>query len=129
MLSRIESLIGRCQPGWSLPREFYSSDEIYHLDLARVWRRGWLFAGHACEIPRPGDFFTLEVDTDPIVVVREEGGAICALHNVYRHGGSRVCTEPSGHAARLVCPYHQWTYALDGQLLACRGMDEDFDKA
>jgi Rieske 2Fe-2S family protein len=128
MQTRIESLVARCQPGRSLPGDFYSGEEIYRLDVARVWRTGWLFAGHACEIPQPGDFFTIEVDTDPIVVVRGDGGAIHALHNICRHRGSLICTEPSGHVTRLVCPYHQWTYALDGKLLACRGMDEELDK-
>ncbi len=129
MQTAIESLIARCQPGWSLPREFFSDEEVYRLDVARLWRTGWLFAGHSCEIPRPGDYFTLEVDADPIIVLRAEDGAIHALHNVCRHRGSVICTEPSGHITRLVCPYHQWTYGLDGKLLACRGMGEDLEKA
>jgi Rieske 2Fe-2S family protein len=102
---------------------------MYQLDLARVWRRGWLFAGHACEIPEPGDFFTVDVDTDSVIVLRAEGGGIHGLHNVCRHRGSLICTERSGHVRRLVCPYHQWTYSLEGQLLACRGMQEDLDKS
>ena len=129
MLSRIESLIGSCRPGWSLPREFYSAEEIYRADVEAVWRKGWLFAGHACEIPKPGDYFTVPVDTDSIIVVRGENGLIHGLHNVCRHRGSIVCTEPVGHASRLVCPYHQWAYGLDGRLLACRGMQEDLDKS
>jgi Rieske 2Fe-2S family protein len=129
MQTGIESLIARCQPGWSLPRDFYNDDTVYQLDLERVWRRGWLFAGHACEIPQPGDYFTLEVGTDPVIVLRDDDGAIHGLHNVCRHRGSLICTEPAGHARRLVCPYHQWTYALDGQLLACRGMQEELDKS
>ena len=129
MQTGLESLIARCQPGWSLPADFYSRDDVYQLDLERVWRRGWLFAGHACEIPQPGDYFTLDVGTDPVIVLRADDGAIHSLHNVCRHRGSLICTEPSGHARRLVCPYHQWTYALDGQLLACRGMQEELDKS
>ena len=124
MQSRIESLIARRQPGWSLPREFYSGDEVYRHDLDHVWRAGWLFAGHACEIPKAGDYFTLDVDVDSILVTRSDDGAIHALHNVCRHRGSVICEEQSGHANRLVCPYHQWTYGLDGKLLACRGMHE-----
>ena len=128
MQSAIESLIARCQPGWSLPRDFYSADEIYRLDLARLWRTGWLFAGHSCEVSRPGDYFTLEVDSDSIIVVRAEDGVVHALYNVCRHRGSVICSEAAGQVTRLVCPYHQWTYALDGKLLACRGMGEEFDK-
>ena len=128
MQTAIESLIARCPPGQALPREFYAEEEIYRLDVARLWRTGWLFAGHACEVPKAGDYFTLEVDTDSIIVARGDDGAIHALHNVCRHRGSVICPEPAGHATRLVCPYHQWTYALDGRLLACRGMPEDLDK-
>ena len=129
MQTKIESLVARCQPGWSLAREFYSAEEFYRVDVARLWRAGWLFAGHSCEIPQRGDYFTLEVDTDSIVVLRGDDGAVHALHNVCRHRGSIVCTEPAGRVTRLVCPYHQWTYALDGKLLACRGMGDDLDKA
>jgi Rieske 2Fe-2S family protein len=128
MQTGLESLLARCQPGWSLPGDFYRGDTVYLLDLDRVWRRGWLFAGHACEIPKPGDYFTLEVDTDSIIVVRDDDGEIHGLHNVCRHRGSVICTERTGHTRRLVCPYHQWTYGLDGELLACRGMQEDLDK-
>ena len=129
MQTAIEQLVARCQPGWTLPGEFFSDENIYQLDVTRVWRTGWLFAGHACEIPRPGDFFTLDVDADSVIVARGEDGAVHALHNVCRHRGSVICPEAAGHTTRLVCPYHQWTYALDGSLLACRGMPSDLDKA
>ena len=125
----IETLVERCRPGWSLPGEFHSGEEIYRLDVKRIWRTGWLFAGHSCEIPRAGDYFTLDVDADSMVVVRGEDGAVQGLQNVCRHRGSLVCTESAGHVARFVCPYHQWTYGLDGRLLACRGMPDDLDKA
>jgi Rieske 2Fe-2S family protein len=129
MQTGLESLIARCQPGWSLPADFYKQDDVYQLDLECVWRRGWLFAGHACEIPQPGDYFTLDVGTDPVIVLRSDDGTFHGLHNVCRHRGSVICTERSGHAHRLVCPYHQWTYGLDGQLLACRGMQEELDNS
>jgi Rieske 2Fe-2S family protein len=123
------ALLANCRPGCALPREFYQDEAVYRVDVERIWRTGWLFAGHSCEIPRPGDYFTLELDTDPLVVVRDAGGAIRAHHNVCRHRGSIVCPEPAGHVTRLVCPYHQWTYALDGKLTACRGMQADLDKS
>jgi Rieske 2Fe-2S family protein len=128
MQTGIEALIGRCRPGWSLPREFYSDEEVYRFDLACIWRAGWLFAAHACEILESGDYLTLELGADSIIIARGDDGAIRGLHNVCRHRGSLICTEPAGHAVRLVCPYHQWTYGLDGRLLACRGMPDDLDK-
>ena len=126
---RLDSLLVRCRSGWSLPREFYSTEEIYRRDVDQIWRRGWLFAGHSCEIPKRGDYFTLQVDTDPIIVMRGDEGTVHGLHNVCRHRGSVICTESAGHVTRLVCPYHQWAYDLDGRLLACRGMQEDLDKS
>jgi len=121
--------LAACRPGWSLPGEFYRDAATYQKDLERVWRTGWLFAGHTCEISKPGDYFTLEVDTDSIIVIRNGDGTVQALHNVCRHRGSMICTETSGHLDRLGCPYHQWTYRLDGALIACRGMQPELDKS
>ena len=120
----LDSLLAECRPGWALPGKFHSAEAIYRADLDRVWRTGWLFAGHACEIPKPGDYFSLQVDADPLIVIRGQDGTIHGLHNVCRHRGSIICHEGTGHATRLVCPYHQWTYGLDGALLSCRGMQE-----
>src|SRR2546425_35114 len=126
---RVAGLIANHQAGCALPREFYRDEEVYHHDLDRIWRRGWLFAGHSCEIPKPGDYFTLEIDTDSIIVIRGDDAAVRGLHNVCRHRGSLICGEQAGHVTRPVCPYHQWTYARDGTLLACRGMQDDLDKS
>ena len=128
MPSRIESLISQSPTGWSLSRSFYSDEDVYRLDLERIWRTGWLFAGHSCELPNSGDYLTLAVDQDSILAIRGEDGALRAFHNVCRHRGSLICDHPAGHAQRLVCPYHQWTYGLDGSLLACRGMQADLDQ-
>lgn len=124
MQERFESLLAQCRPGWSLPGEFYSDERVYRRDLDAVWRSGWLFAGHSCEIPDRGDYFTMGMDTDSLIIVRDETGEIHALHNVCRHRGSVICDQASGRATRLVCPYHQWAYGFDGRLLACRGMHE-----
>jgi Rieske 2Fe-2S family protein len=126
--TKIAVLLDSCHPGWSLPGAFYWDEALYHLDIERVWRRGWLFAGHTCEIPEPGDYFTVEVGTDSILILRDDEGQIRGLHNVCRHRGSRLCIEASGHLNKIVCPYHQWVYARDGRLLAARGMQEDLDK-
>jgi len=108
---------------------FYSDEEIYQFDCERVWRAGWLFAGHSCEIPNAGDYFSLEVDCDSILVARDGNGQARALYNICRHRGSLICEHAAGHARRLVCPYHRWTYDLDGRLLHTPGMPEDLDKA
>ena len=125
----LADLVASRQAGYSLPGDFYSSELVYRAELEQIWRRGWLFVGHTCEIPNPGDYFTFAVDNDSLIVIRDDDGEIHALWNVCRHRGTQICDEPQGRAGRLVCPYHQWTYARDGSLVSCRGMQEDIDKS
>ncbi|MGI9425199.1 MAG: aromatic ring-hydroxylating oxygenase subunit alpha [Hyphomicrobiaceae bacterium] len=124
-----EGLIKSRRPGWSLEQPFYVDPTIFALDMERVFRTGWLFAGHACEIREPGDFFSYDVAGDSLIVIRQDDGSVRALFNVCRHRGSRICRKPSGHARRLVCPYHQWTYDKDGRLLHNNWMPDNFDKS
>ena len=123
----IRGLVTQSRPGYALPQAFYHDPELYRAEIDAIWRRGWLFAGHSCEIPGAGDYSVFEVDTDPIVVVRREDGTVGAMHNVCRHRGSLVVTQPCGHSRVFVCPYHQWTYGLDGRLLAARHMPAGLD--
>jgi len=109
--------------GRSLPRSYYVDEDVFAADLDAVWRRYWLFAGHTCELAAPGDFLVIEPADESLIVVRADDGRLRALHNTCRHRGSRICDEPAGKAKRFVCPYHQWTYALDGSLQACGGVD------
>ncbi|MDP7274092.1 MAG: aromatic ring-hydroxylating dioxygenase subunit alpha [Planctomycetaceae bacterium] len=123
----IMKLVARRQPGHGLPTEFYVDELVYQAELERIWRRGWLFAGHTCQVPQPGDYFTLDVGSDPLIVIRDDEGSIRALHNVCRHRGAELCTAASGRIGRFICPYHQWAYARDGSLQSCRGMQADLD--
>jgi glycine betaine catabolism A len=115
--SGIASLVRRYQPGGPLERAFYTAPEIFEADLRQIFYRQWLFAGHACAIPQPGDYFTWRLGSESIVVVRGKDGEIRAFHNFCRHRGTRICNEEHGHARKLVCPYHRWTYDLDGSLI------------
>jgi len=126
--SEMLSLIRSRKAGFSLPQPFYNDPDFFRLDIELIWGRDWLFAGHDCELPDPGYFFTLQVGDYPVVVVRDLEGRIRAFHNTCRHRGSRVCATDKGAAVRLVCPYHQWSYSLDGKLLFARQMGKDFDK-
>ncbi|CAM3530798.1 aromatic ring-hydroxylating dioxygenase subunit alpha [Halomonas sp. FME1] len=113
---------------FSLPQPFYNDARLFALDMQEVFEKEWLFAGMTCEIPAKGNFMTLEIGDNPIVIVRGGEGQIHAFHNVCRHRGSRLCTKDKGKVAKLVCPYHQWTYELDGRLLfAGSDMGTDFD--
>ncbi|MGH8692229.1 MAG: aromatic ring-hydroxylating oxygenase subunit alpha, partial [Burkholderiales bacterium] len=116
------------RPGWSLPGAFHRDEAIYRADIELIWRKGWLFAGHGCEVRNPGDWLTLQVDSDSIIVIRGEDGAVRALHNVCRHRGTQLVPPGRGSSRRIVCPYHQWTYDTGGALTFCRGMHE-FDHA
>jgi len=125
MLSRLRQR----NPETALERDFYCSREDYQIDLDLIWYREWLFIGHDCEVPNPGNYLTVQIGDYPVVVVRDREGVLRAFHNSCRHRGSRICSAEHGTAARLVCPYHQWTYHLDGRLFSARDMGEDFNKS
>ena len=125
LLSRLR----RRSPTTAFERDFYTNQDDFRAELEMIWYREWLFMAHDCELPTPGDYLAIQVGEYPIVIVRDRDGTVRAFHNTCRHRGSRICVKEHGHAARLVCPYHQWTYALDGRLLAARDMGDAFDKS
>jgi Rieske 2Fe-2S family protein len=112
-----------------LQQEFYNDPTVYDVDVEAIWRKGWVFAGHTCEIPQTGDFVELRLANDSILILRDEFGKVQALHNVCRHRGSLICGEACGRVKKLVCPYHRWAYSLDGSLFHAPGMQEDLDKS
>ena len=100
-----------------LPAWTYDHDELMELEKELVFRRNWLLVGHVNEIPRPGDFMTLDVADERALVVRGGDGEVRAFHNLCRHRGSRVVAEPSGNCGSVItCPFHGWSYDLDGRL-------------
>ena len=123
----IQSLLANRKPNHSLPRPFYIDPDIFRLDLERIFYKSWLFAVPTCEIPKPGNYVTHKVGLYSVIIVRGNDGAIRAFHNTCRHRGSTLCREAKGTKPKIVCPYHQWTYELDGRLLWARDMDADFD--
>ncbi|MFK7861663.1 MAG: aromatic ring-hydroxylating dioxygenase subunit alpha [Granulosicoccus sp.] len=130
MLPRdIKTLLSEHQPGYTLPQRFYTDESVYEHDLQRIFYSQWLFAIPACEIPDTGDFVTHKVGRYSLVIVRDADHKIRAFHNVCRHRGATLCSENKGSVPKLVCPYHQWTYELDGRLLFARDMGPDFDLA
>ncbi len=116
-------------PGAGLTREFYTDAAIFQFDLEQIFYRDWLFVAHSGELPQTGSYVTLQIGTYPIVLTRAADGVIRAFVNSCRHRGARVCPEASGTAPKLVCPYHQWTYHLDGRLFAARQMGAGFDRS
>jgi Rieske 2Fe-2S family protein len=125
----LAALLATRRDGHGMPRELYRSEALYAEELRRIWQAGWLFAGFAFELPDPGDFITLAVDSTPLLVLRGDDGEVRAFHNVCRHRGTQLCREDGGHLRSIVCPYHAWTYARDGALLRCHGMHDGVDKS
>lgn len=101
-----------------VPAARYYDPGFAALEMEHVWLKSWLMAGLASEVPDAGNFKLFERLGRSVIIVRGKDGAIRAFHNVCRHRGSAVVTEPEGTAARFVCPYHGWTYGTEGQLLA-----------
>ena len=114
--ARLAALVARQRPGWSLDREFYLDPAVAAADLAAIWHRRWLFVAHGVELPEPGCVLALEIGAEPLLLVRGRDGIVRGFANVCRHRGSRICKPGPGRAHRLVCPYHAWTYDLDGRL-------------
>ncbi len=112
--------------GWGLERDFYTDPAIFAVEMQRIFRRVWLYAGHHSRIPEPGDYFTVAIGDESLIVVRGHDGTIHAVANVCRHRGSRICVADQGRVKKLVCPYHQWAYELDGKLAAARHMPDGF---
>jgi phenylpropionate dioxygenase-like ring-hydroxylating dioxygenase large terminal subunit len=125
----LADLIARQPADHSLLQAFYRDPAIFREDLRRMLFRHWLCVGHASRVPDPGDYFLYEVAEESVIVVRGRDGQLRALVNVCRHRGSRVCTQASGRAKLLVCPYHAWVYNLDGSLRGARYMPDGFDTA
>ena len=127
--AKLAALIARQPAAHSLQQAFYGDPDIFRRDVERVLLRHWLCAGHQSSLPKPGDFQLLEIAGESAIIVRGEDGQLRALVNVCRHRGSRVCWEQSGQSGSFTCPYHGWTYGLDGSLQAARFMPAEFDRS
>ncbi len=101
----------------TVSRRIFIDENIYSMELERIFARCWLFLCHESEIPVEGDFVSAYMGQDPILVTRNSSGGISAFLNTCRHRGMRLCRTGKGHAKRFVCPYHAWSYDHDGRLL------------
>jgi glycine betaine catabolism A len=115
----------------TLHGRFYTSQEIFAEERERVFSRRWVCIGRESQIADPGSFVVKEVAGESLIILRDRSQEIRAYFNVCRHRGTRICTEHSGRFSNTIqCPYHAWTYTLDGKLLGAPSMDgvEGFDK-
>ncbi|HEY2683349.1 MAG TPA: aromatic ring-hydroxylating dioxygenase subunit alpha [Steroidobacteraceae bacterium] len=125
----ISKLAPHSKSGFSLQREFYCDEAVFAADMREVVSKKWLVAGHVDRLKRKGDYFLFKVGHESIIIMRSDETTISAFYNVCRHRGSLICLKDEGHVVRLTCPYHAWSYGLDGQLVSARLMPEDFVKA
>ncbi len=126
-MNHIENMLKRRKSGFSLESDFYHDQAIFDLEMKAIFENDWVFGGNDCEIPKPGDYITATIGRNSIIIVRDQQEQIHAYLNSCRHRGSLICTHKKGNANQLVCPYHQWTYGLDGTLKHAGEMGSDFD--
>jgi choline monooxygenase len=102
----------------SLPGTAYTDPVLYEQELTEVFERAWILVGHTSELAEPGDYVTANVGREPVLVVRDHDGRLRAMSNVCRHRASTILEGTGRTRSVMRCPYHAWTYELDGQLAA-----------
>ena len=129
-MQSLKKCIGPVETGWSLPPAWYVSEELYELEQAVVFRSGWVGVGRSDRWRESGDFSAMTLAGVPLVVVRDDDGNLRAYANSCSHRGAQVMVG-EGSCARMRCPFHFWTYGLDGRLVGAPSMNKttNFDKA
>jgi phenylpropionate dioxygenase-like ring-hydroxylating dioxygenase large terminal subunit len=108
----------------------YTSPDVFDAEMDRIYGQGWVFVAHESEVPEPGDYVTRRVGCQPVIVSRARDGSVHVLSNRCAHRGNRICNLDQGNASSFRCPYHGWTYAGDGRLVAVpmkQGYADRFD--
>jgi glycine betaine catabolism A len=123
----------------TLPQQYFVSDEVFRQEQEQIFSKQWLLVGHQSQVANAGDYFLVSVPPssdyaaarESLIVIRDKSGVIHGFYNVCRHRGTRLKEDACGHASAIQCPYHAWTYGLDGRLIGAPHMDEvpGFDKA
>jgi phenylpropionate dioxygenase-like ring-hydroxylating dioxygenase large terminal subunit len=115
----------------SLPQRYFISPEVFAEERTKIFSKQWLLVGHQNQVTDPGDYVVQEANGESLILIRDKANQIHGFFNVCRHRGSRLIENNDGNCATIQCPYHAWTYGLDGRLIGGPHMDEvpDFDKA
>jgi len=115
----------------SLPQKYFVSPDIFAKEQAEIFSKEWLLVGHQSQLEKSGDFFLATIAGESVIVTRDQKSEVRGFYNVCRHRGTRLKEDAYGHASAIQCPYHAWTYGLDGRLIGAPHMDEvpGFDKA
>ena len=115
----------------TLPQRYFVSPEVFVEEREKIFSAQWVLVGHQSQVAAPGDYIVQDVIGESLIVIREKSGEIHGFYNVCRHRGTRLREDHAGHASAIQCPYHAWTYGLDGRLIGAPHMDDvpSFDKA
>ncbi len=115
----------------TLPQRYFVSPAVFAEEQEAIFAQQWACVGHQSGVAKAGDYFLATVARESLLVTRDQSNAVRGFYNVCRHRGTRLCEEASGHANAIQCPYHAWTYALDGRLIGAPQMESapGFDKA
>lgn len=115
------------QPGYTMPSELFSRQDVFENDVDVFFHKHWILVGVSADVPEPGDVCTVDIGKSSVIIVRDEDNEIRTFRNVCRHRGARIKEAGKATIGKLVCPYHQWTYELNGDLLHAAQMGKDFD--
>ncbi|WP_312794903.1 aromatic ring-hydroxylating dioxygenase subunit alpha [Tianweitania sp.] len=124
----ISSLLNARAAGHSLPAGLYIRDDVFEADLDVFFRKHWICIGLECDVPEAGDATVIDIGASSLILLRDDDGQVRVFHNVCRHRGSRILDGGPTIVSKLVCPYHQWTYELTGELVYAPHMGANFDK-
>jgi phenylpropionate dioxygenase-like ring-hydroxylating dioxygenase large terminal subunit len=129
LLDSLDASIGDVAQASTLPPELYTSEEVLAFEKEALFTREWVCVGRAEKIPNPGDWFTVTIVDEPLIVVRDKEGQVRCVSAVCQHRAMQVC-EGQGNDTTFKCPYHHWIYGLDGRLLGAPAMErtEGFQK-
>ncbi|ECI7719649.1 Rieske (2Fe-2S) protein, partial [Salmonella enterica subsp. enterica] len=106
----------------------YTREDVLQADLDVFFRKHWIYVGLECDVPEAGDATVIDIGASSLLLLRDDDGVVRVFHNVCRHRGSRLIDAGPTVISKLVCPYHQWTYELTGELIHAPHMGMDFDK-
>jgi len=98
-------------------RKIYIDPDVFNLEMAQIWGKSWIYIGHESQVPRAGDYITLNYGSMPVVMVRDKDSIVHVLHNRCGHKGAKLVDKPCGKVNAFRCCYHGWTYRLDGKLM------------
>src|SRR6266576_6659976 len=115
----------------TLPQKYLISPEIFADDRNRIFAKNWMLVGHQSQLANAGDYFVAKVAGEILIMIRDKNDQVRGFYNVCRHRGTRLREDARGHTSAIQCPYHAWTYGLDGKLIGAPHMEDvpGFNKA